>query len=145
MSIKWTKALFVALILSALFVAGCSTQAAGPKIELSETFFNLGDVDPDDGLRIEEFYVKNVGSETLEIYSVSTSCGCTEAEVEKKELSPGERTKLTVTYDPSVHPGQVGKMKRIVYVKSNDPLNEEVELELVGMSLPSSNERGEGS
>jgi rhodanese-related sulfurtransferase len=127
------------LLLLVVLVVGCSSQSIGPEIELSETFYDLGDVNPDDGLRIEEFLVKNKGSETLEILAVSTSCGCTDAEVDKESLAPDEEAKLTVTYDPSIHPGLVGKMERVVYIKSNDPVNEEVELTLIGESLPSSN------
>jgi len=119
-------------------VAGCSGELGGPKIELSATSFDLGDINPDDGNRVETFFVKNVGGTPLNIISVSTSCGCTEAEVESKDIFPGEQTKLTVTYDPSVHPGLTGRINRIVYIKSNDPVQKEVELRLVGNSLPSS-------
>jgi len=134
--------LFLSIMLAALFLAGCNSQvnfqAKGPQIKLSETFFDLGDVNPDSGLRTEEFIVKNTGTEDLEIYSVSTSCGCTEAEVDEKLIPPGRETKLTVTYDPSVHPGLVGNIERVVYIQSNDPDNEEIDLTLVGNSLPSS-------
>lgn len=118
----------------ALVLGGCANT--GPaKIELSTDSYDLGDIDPSGGIRIEEFYVKNTGGEILKINSVSTSCGCTQAMVESNELQPGEETKLIVEYDPSVHPGLVGRIKRIIYIKSNDPFNEEVELELVGNSL----------
>lgn len=134
--IKLMKTYFLVLILGAvIFIAGCTS---GPqKIELSTTFFDLGDVDPDKGIITEEFFVKNVGGMPLKITSVSTSCGCTEAEVENDEIAPGEQTKLIINYDPSVHPGLVGKIERVVYIKSNDPFNEEIELELIGNSLPS--------
>ena len=120
-----------------ILVGGCSAGLKAPKIELSTNSFDLGDINPDNGKRVETFYVKNTGSDVLKILSVSTSCGCTEANVESEEINPGEQTKLTVTYDPSVHPDLVGKIKRVVYVQSNDPLNEEVELELIGNSLAS--------
>lgn len=130
------------MVLGIILIAvnGCTNTLQSPKIELSTNSFDLGDINPDDGNRIETFFIKNVGNAPLNIISVSTSCGCTEAEVESEEIPAGEQTKLTVTYDPSVHPGLVGKIKRIVYIKSNDPLNKEVELELVGNSLPSSKE-----
>ena len=130
------------LIVGTLFlinlISGCSTQLKQPKIELSTTYFDLGDINPDEGKRSETFFVENKGTDILKILSVSTSCGCTEAEVENEEIQPGEKTKLTVTYDPSIHPGLVGNIKRVVYIQSNDPLQSEIELELVGNSLPSS-------
>lgn len=132
------KRLFIAgMLIFAVLVSACATES-GPKIELSTTSFNLGDINPDEGTRTETFYVKNTGDSILVISSVSTSCGCTEAEVGSEEILPGEQTELVVHYDPTVHPGIVGEIKRVVYIKSNDPSNEEVELELIGNSLPSS-------
>ncbi len=118
-----------------IVVNGCTNTFQSPKIELSTTSFDLGDINPDEGIRTETFFVKNTGNAPLSIISVSTSCGCTEAEVESEEIPAGEQTKLTVTYDPSVHPELVGKIRRVVYIKSNDPLNKEVELELTGNIL----------
>ena len=135
--------LVICIMFLAVVMAGCTNNLGQPKIELSTTSFNLGDINPDNGIRTEEFFVKNIGDSLLKISSISTSCGCTEAEVESKEINPGEQTKLIVNYDPSVHPGLTGKIKRIVYIKSNDPLQEEVELELIGNSLLSSKLEGQ--
>lgn len=125
------------IIVLAVIISGC-TNSDTARIELSQDSFDLGDINPDDGIRTETFFIKNIGTKLLKITSISTSCGCTEAEVESDEILPGEQTQLTVTYNPSVHPGLTGKINRIVYIKSNDPYNEEIELNLVGNSLPSS-------
>ena len=125
-----------------IVITGCSASGLNaPRIELSAKSFDLGDINPDEGKRVETFFVKNTGDAPLNIISVSTSCGCTEAEVESEEILPGEQTALTVTYDPSVHPGLVGKIERVVYIKSNDPLQKEVELELTGNSLKGRDEQ----
>jgi len=131
-----TNILIIGLIgIVLVVISGCGNSTA--KIELNTNSFDLGDIQPDDGIRTEVFSVKNSGTSLLTISSISTSCGCTEAEVQSKEIQPGEQTALTVTYDPLVHPGLVGKIKRMVYIQSNDILNPEIELELVGNSLPS--------
>ncbi len=130
---KWL--LMIGIIILIAIVSGCSTQLRPPKIELSAISFDLGDINPDKGNKIETFFVKNIGGTPLNIISVSTSCGCTEAEVESEEILPGEQTKLLVIYDPSVHPNLTGPIKRVVYIKSNDPLQEEIELELTGNIL----------
>jgi len=143
--LKPTKGTFIILFLVAIvsFASGCSASLKSAKIELSTNSFDLGDINPDNGDRVETFFVKNMGNAPLKIISISTSCGCTEAKAASEEIQPGEKTELIVKYDPSVHPGLVGKIKRVVYIKSNDPLNEEVELELIGNSLPSSNQSKE--
>lgn len=127
------------LFVFVIFISGCSDKLGVPKIELSTSSFDLGDINPSEGNRVETFFVKNTGNALLKISSVSTSCGCTDAEVDEEEILPGEQTKLTVTYDPSVHPELVGNIQRVVYVKSNDPFQEEVELELTGNILPKGN------
>jgi len=129
--------MMICIILLTVIISGCANSETA-RIELSQDSFDLGDINPDDGIRTEIFFVKNTGVLPLKITSIGTSCGCTEAEVESDEILPGEQTQLTVTYDPSVHPGLTGKINRVVYIKSNDPFNEEIELNLVGNSLPSS-------
>ncbi|MDP3980385.1 MAG: DUF1573 domain-containing protein [Chlamydiota bacterium] len=130
--------LWISIALLTLIIAGCNNRPATPKIELNVNYFDMGNIYPDKEKRSEIFYLKNTGGAPLKIISVSTSCGCTEAETESNEIVPGKQIQLTVTYDPSVHPGLVGRIKRIIYVQSNDPLREEIELELVGNMMPAS-------
>lgn len=128
--------LIVGVSLLALLFSACN-QLQPPRIELNVNQFDLGDIDPDKGKITKTFRVANRGGNTLKIWAVATSCGCTRAAVKSKEIASGEETELTVTYDPSVHPGFVGKIKRVVYIQSNDPIHEEVELRLTGNSLAS--------
>jgi len=73
--------------------------------------------------------VTNVGQGPLEITGVSTSCGCTTAQIGIRRLSPGAATDLKVTYDPQAHDGATGEFMRVVYVRSsNDPDTPEASL-----------------
>jgi cytochrome c-type biogenesis protein CcmH/NrfF len=104
-----------------LVVAGCTKVADGPgQIELSATEFDFGTI-PNDTPVSQTFQVRNVGEGWLEITGVSTSCGCTSAEVTPRRLAPGEAAELRVTYDPRVHGGEAGTFLRQVYIRSNDP------------------------
>jgi hypothetical protein len=67
------------------------------------------------------FQVRNIGQGELAIAGVSTSCGCTTAEIDDRQLAPGQVTDLKVTYDPQAHGGATGEYLRIVYVRSDDP------------------------
>ena len=127
------RLIILLMIIASLLILGCASL---PRIELSTASFDLGDIHPELGVRTETFKVYNKGGAPLKITSVSTSCGCTTAEVDKDDIPAGGEATLTVSYDPSVHPGLVGEIKRIVYIQSNDPLQEEAELELTGNSLP---------
>ncbi|MFQ6033893.1 MAG: DUF1573 domain-containing protein, partial [Candidatus Bipolaricaulia bacterium] len=77
------------------------------------------------------FTVRNVGGSPLQITGLSTSCGCTSAKIGREELLPGEETELLVTFDPNLMEERLeGEIYRVVYVKSNDPRQPEVEIEI---------------
>jgi hypothetical protein len=76
------------------------------------------------------FQVRNIGEGELMIESVSTSCGCTTAEISSNSLAPGVTADLQVTYDPLAHAGATGEFMRQVFVRSNDPDTPEVVLTL---------------
>ena len=113
-------------ILAALTIACTPVQQPG-RIELSETEFDLGTV-PNTEPVSRTFQVRNTGQGTLEITGVSTSCGCTTAQVDRDRLGPGETANLTVTYDPQAHDGQTGRFMRVVYIRSDDPETPEASL-----------------
>ena len=76
------------------------------------------------------FKVKNIGQVLLEIKRVSTSCGCTSAEVSKEKIAPNEEADLLVIYDTGAMSGAhaKGEQERIIYVKSSDPINPQIEV-----------------
>jgi hypothetical protein len=111
-----------------LGAAAYAAATSGPgRIELSATELDFGTV-PNTGPVSHEFQVRNVGRGPLEISGVSTSCGCTTAEVESRRLERGESTTLRVTFDPQVHNGELGRFLRLVYVRSDDPAMPEASL-----------------
>jgi len=101
-------------------------QASG-RIKLSATEFDFGTI-PNTGPVSQVLQVRNAGDGPLAISGVSTSCGCTAAEVASRQLAAGESTDLTVTYDPLAHGGATGDYMRLVYVRSDDPDTPEASL-----------------
>ena len=116
------------LILILAATAGCTTVASSPgQVELSATEFDFGTI-PNTEPVSQVFQVRNVGQGWLEITGVSTSCGCTMAEIDSQRLAAGQTTDLTVTYDPRTHEGATGEFMRVVYLRSSDPDAPEVTL-----------------
>lgn len=101
----------------------------GPKIVVKPENWDFGEVKFGEVVE-KEFLFRNEGNETLEISRVSTSCGCTKAKVDKEKLEPEEEGKLLVTYDTGAMSGfhAKGKQERIIYIKSNDLENPQVEI-----------------
>lgn len=106
-----------------------SGQTEEPQIEITPASHDFGEIAY---RRVEtDLQVSNAGGRMLEILSVSTSCGCTTAEISAKSLPPGQAAQLHVTFDPTLM-GEEGEILRMVYIKSNDPSRPEVEVELRG-------------
>lgn len=79
--------------------------------------------------------IKNSGGKPLKIHRLSTSCGCTTAEMDQSDLLPGQKRKMVITFDPMTHPNQLGKIKRVVYLQTSDPNQSEVEIDIEGVVL----------
>lgn len=119
----------VAVVAAAVVVAvvfAARPQAAG-RIELSAAEFDFGTI-PNTGPVSQVFRVHNAGDGPLEIEQISTSCGCTTAEITSRRLASDDTTDLKVTYDPLAHGGATGEFLRIVYVRSSDPDTPEARL-----------------
>lgn len=107
---------------------------APPRLEVTPAALDFGEIPPTEKV-VVEYTVRNGGGSLLEILRVSTSCGCTTAEIEKTTLLPGETTPLRVTFDPQVMYTEglfEEEILRMIYLKSNDPERPEVEVELRG-------------
>lgn len=105
----------------------------GPAIEATPDSYDLGTVIYGEVVS-HTFTVKNLGDEPLEILRLSTSCGCTNATIaeEDKIIAPGQSVDMLVTFDPAVHKddSDLGDLARIIYIKTNDPKNPEIEVEI---------------
>jgi hypothetical protein len=108
-----------------ILIAACGGGAADIVLEKQE--LALGEV-VNGEVRTIEIEVKNQGTEDLVIEAVSTSCGCTQAEIIPSTISPGESGILHVQYDSGAHgPEEVGQILRQVFIASNDPDESDVE------------------
>ena len=69
------------------------------------------------------FTLTNFTPLPLRITRVSTSCGCTSAEVSEKELKAYESTTINVSFDPAVHKddSDLGELTRTIYVNTDNP------------------------
>lgn len=69
------------------------------------------------------FTLTNFTPLPVKITRVSTSCGCTSAEVVEKELGAYESTTVNVSFDPAVHKddADLGELTRTIYVDTDNP------------------------
>lgn len=83
---------------------------------------DLGDVIYGD-VPTTAFTLTNFTPLPLTVTRVSSSCGCTSAEVVNKEIGAYESTTINVSFDPAVHGDatDVGDITRTIYISTDNP------------------------
>ena len=63
----------------------------------------------------------NVGSETMQIKRLVSSCSCAAAVCTVKEVAPGASAEISVRYNPAGHPGRFERKVFVYTQDGNDP------------------------
>lgn len=124
---KYLHRLLVLATLAAIvlpLLAACGRSA--PQIVVEPPSQELGER-PQQLIELA-YTVRNAGDAPLKIEKISTSCDCTEAKLDRMEIPAGETAQLTVSLDP-VEDNLFGDVKRVIYLRSNDPDEQEVSVE----------------
>jgi rhodanese-related sulfurtransferase len=66
---------------------------------------------------VTTFAVKNTGSETVFVEEITTSCGCTSAHMEEREILPRSSNQVIVNFDPDYHKEPQGRFSRTVFLQ----------------------------
>lgn len=113
-----------------------ATDSDRPKLEISETDFNFGQMNLNE-TKTREIQLKNGGLSSLILSDAVTSCDCTFVQfvidgVEspkfsmarnpkwRGEIKPNQSALLRIVYEPRIMPVK-GAVKREVVFKTNDP------------------------
>jgi hypothetical protein len=99
-----------------------------PKISVNKTRIDMG-VIYNGETKKARIVIKNIGTDSLKIVSVTTSCGCTTAKHPKDYLRRGEQDAVEVEFNST---GFRGKVEKHVSIMTNDPVANTTEVTLVG-------------
>lgn len=119
------------IILTGLLLAGLLTTSTLPaeaqiklsrNIEIDSDTHDFGDILLGSGPVSCSFTVKNVGKEPVAIYSVVTSCGCTDVDWTKAPIKPGETGKISATYSNNEAPLPFDKNLTAYFSDSKKPV-----------------------
>ena len=102
------------------------------KIDFAELTHDFGTVQFTGDTLVTQFWFKNRGTSTLEIFSAEGSCGCTIADF-PKNIAAGTGGSIMVKY---YNPNE-GPINKSVTVTTNDPLNPVVILRIKGETCKS--------
>jgi len=103
-------------------------EEEGPELTVDRTLHDFGEISQYGGKVETTFTLNNIGTEVLEIGTLTTSCSCTSARVDDVRLEPNESTTLTVIFDPDLHEEPLDVFKRTVFIPTNDANNPELEV-----------------
>jgi hypothetical protein len=119
----------VSLILLSIggLIAACSSEP--PDIDVAVDY-DLGTVVKGD-LAIADLPVRNLGDRPLNVLGVSTSCGCTKATLSPTTIPPQAEGNLHIVYDSDAHEEDLGAIERRVYISSDDPDEDEVQIKVI--------------
>ncbi|MEW5767101.1 MAG: DUF1573 domain-containing protein [bacterium] len=132
------RSLFLsATIFSTIFVALSYAQETTPvtpalpppQITFPESSHDFGSIEEGD-MPTYNFVVKNTGGSQLVLERVQTSCGCTAALPQEREVAPGDTTTINVSFNSQNRAGQ--SVHKTVTVYSNDPEQPQATLTITG-------------
>ena len=82
----------------AVSVKPLQQEPVGNIVEFDKTIHNFGDVMLSDGPLSCSFTMKNISEKPVVIYSVVTSCGCTDVEWTREPIKPGQSGTISTVY-----------------------------------------------
>jgi len=140
-----------AITLPSLVSKNTTEQVNAASLEVTESFFDFGEILLTEGLVETKYELINTGDESITIGKVYTSCMCTTASVTESDgnekgkfgmpghkgqltradsiVAPGENITVTATFDPAAHgPSGVGLIQRSVYLETDSNVTPKIEL-----------------
>lgn len=77
----------------------------------------------------KKFALKNIGTDTVSIGGITTSCGCTVASITDSVLTPGEESEVKVQFNPT---GYIGEVTKYVYITNTYPHSRLLTVKMTG-------------
>lgn len=111
------KSLHYLLSVSGIFLLFTSAAMGAPIASVDNPVFDFGAVSQ--GKHVDHvFILKNKGDSVLNIGNVSTSCGCTVADVSTRSIPPGKHSEIRASFNSTNFSGNINKS---VTIQTNDP------------------------
>ena len=132
MKIKNVLSLVAFLILGLTVSYGCTpvkqTTTNAPALHFDHVSYNFGNI-PKGQTVSHDFTFANTGNEKLVITNVQPTYSCTVALTSSKELLPGAKGAIKVTFDSH---GYLGPITKTISIMDNDPAKPSVLLSISG-------------
>ncbi len=111
------KSFLCLLTVAGIFLFLAPFAIGAPIVSVDKPVFDFGVIAQ--GKRVDHvFILKNKGDSVLNLGNVSTSCGCTVADVSSRSVAPGKISDIRVSFNSANFSGNINKS---VTIQTNDP------------------------
>jgi len=126
---------FISILVGVLLLAGFfyfrnQEQVPSHAISFEETTFDFGIIKQSGGVVSHEFWFEYLGSQTLTVTGLPTSCGCTSAQISPSVLTPGATGVVTVKFNPNLHAEPEGRFYKTISFLTNPETTDLPELKI---------------
>ncbi|NDV65554.1 DUF1573 domain-containing protein [Bacteroides sp. 224] len=104
----------IIFLLFTLCIVCCASLMAQTRITSNKTAHNFGQVQWKQPVSVD-YVITNSGDKPLVLTNITTSCACAVADWTKTPIMPGEKGKITATFDAKA----LGRFKKSVCIYSN--------------------------
>jgi hypothetical protein len=117
---------FVLLVLVVQLVISGSiyAQQKGPRLLVVQPTFDYGFV-PDSSKVAHTYWLNNIGTDTLKVFNVKVTCGCTKVSVDKGVVAVNDSMPVEIVFD---NLNRLKKQERSATILSNDPASSKYEV-----------------
>jgi hypothetical protein len=104
---------------TSVLLGGIRDSRNHPKAQIADDYWYFGHV-PEGTKVVHDYWIRNVGGDTLHIVKVTPGCGCTGTRMTSDIIPAGDSARLRVIFDSkNIH----GKVVKDVNVMTDDPEN----------------------
>jgi hypothetical protein len=117
---------FTIMTLVVLLVSAGSlfAQQKGPRLLVVQPTFDYGFV-PDSSKVAHTYWINNIGTDSLKVFNVKVTCGCTKATVDRGVVAVNDSMPLEVVFD---NLNRLKKQSRAAAILCNDPASSRYEV-----------------
>lgn len=98
-------------------VASPRLSSDSSSLSFNARLIEAGSMREDSAPEVFKYEMTNVGREPINVLRLQTTCSCVTATIGQNKLKPGEKTSLSVRYDPK---GHLGRFEHKVFVYTQE-------------------------
>ncbi|MBN1397018.1 MAG: DUF1573 domain-containing protein [Bacteroidetes bacterium] len=114
-------------LISTIILFITCTGLSQPKLSIDKPELNLGSIYGGENKK-GKLTLKNIGNDTLRIFNINASCGCTTMKKPKGILLPGQSDVIEIEFRSA---GYRGRVEKHININTNDPTSQYIAVSII--------------